>query len=93
MANSPQILRTEVAVILFLSKPGQDEGGERCIETRQGAWQIKLQGGDVSLYPASSLHRVNPVTKGSRVAAFLWPQSLIRDNKQRIMLFDCDPSI
>ena len=64
MANSPQILRTEVAVILFLSKPGQDEGGERCIETRQGTRQIKLQGGEVILYPREQPAPGKPGYKG-----------------------------
>jgi PKHD-type hydroxylase len=93
LPNSQQMLRTDLAATLFLSEPQQYAGGELSIETSYGAQQIKLNSGDMILYPANSLHQVNPVLQGSRVAAFFWVQSLIRDNEQRAMLFDLDQSI
>lgn len=93
LPNSQQLLRTDLAATLFLTEPQQYAGGELSIETSYGAQQIKLQAGDMILYPANSLHQVNPVTHGNRVAAFFWIESLIRDTEQRAMLFDLDQSI
>jgi PKHD-type hydroxylase len=45
------------------------------------------------LYPASSLHRVQPVTRGARIASFFWLQSMVRDDGERALLFDLDNSI
>ncbi|MGY0642907.1 MAG: Fe2+-dependent dioxygenase, partial [Paraglaciecola chathamensis] len=66
---------------------------ELSIETQFGLQQIKLNAGSVILYPANSLHQVNPVTKGHRTASFFWVESLVRSNDQRSMLFDLDQSI
>ena len=54
---------------------------------------MKLPAGDLVLYPGSSLHEVRPVTRGARVAAFFWIQSLVRSDAQRRVLFDLDVSI
>lgn len=88
-----QLLRTDLSATLFFSEPSAYDGGELMIETSNGAQAIKLNAGDLVLYPSTSLHQVNPVTKGSRVCAFFWLQSMIKDNHQREMLFDLDQSI
>lgn len=86
-------LRTDVSATLFLSDPDEYQGGELTIETTYGAQQVKLQAGDMVLYPATSLHRVNPITGGERVASFFWIQSLVRDAEQRSSLYDLDQSV
>jgi PKHD-type hydroxylase len=91
--NSHQMLRTDLSATLFLSEPSTYDGGELSIETQFGLQQIKLNAGSVILYPANSLHQVNPVTKGHRTASFFWVESLVRSNDQRSMLFDLDQSI
>ncbi|GAC24080.1 Fe2+-dependent dioxygenase [Paraglaciecola mesophila] len=91
--NSHQMLRTDLSATLFLSEPKTYDGGELSIETQFGLQQIKLNAGSVILYPANSLHQVNPVTKGHRTASFFWIESLVRSNDQRSMLFDLDQSI
>ncbi|HEX5124987.1 MAG TPA: Fe2+-dependent dioxygenase [Rhodanobacteraceae bacterium] len=88
-----QPLRTDLSATLFLSDPGDYDGGELVIEDTYGAHAVKLPAGDLVLYPGSSLHEVRPVTRGTRVAAFFWIQSLVRSDAQRRMLFDLDVSI
>jgi len=88
-----QKVRTDVSVTVFLNAPGDYEGGELVIEDQFGLQEIKLDAGDAIAYPSTSLHRVEPVTKGCRLASFLWVQSLIRQNTQRAMLFDLDMTI
>ncbi len=88
-----QSLRTDVSATLFLSDPDTYEGGELMIETQYGAQAVKLNAGDMVLYPANSLHEVTPVTKGQRLCAFFWVQSLVRSNQQREYLFELDQSI
>ncbi len=88
-----QLLRTDISATLFFSEPGDYDGGELCIETGFGAQAVKLAAGDMVIYPSTSLHRVNPVTRGERRAAFFWLQSLVRDETQRANLFDLDQSI
>ena len=68
-------------------------GGELELETALGAQAVKLEAGSMILYPASSLHRVSAVTRGTRLAAFFWIQSLVADEGQRSLLFDLDQSI
>jgi len=89
----PQPVRTDVSVTLFLSEPAQYDGGELCIEGASGTQQVKLPAGDLVLYPATSVHRVQPVTRGERVASFFWVQSLVRDAGRRQLLFDLDVAI
>jgi PKHD-type hydroxylase len=86
-------LRSDLAATLFLAEPEDYEGGELEIETAFGAQAVKLAAGDMVLYPASSLHRVAPVTQGSRVASFFWIESMVGDEGKRSLLFDLDQSI
>jgi PKHD-type hydroxylase len=86
-------LRTDLSVTLFLSAPHEYDGGELCIEDTYGAHSVKLEAGDLIVYPASSVHRVAPVTRGVRIAAFFWIQSLVRDDGARTLLFELDSAI
>ncbi|HJU40085.1 MAG TPA: Fe2+-dependent dioxygenase [Tahibacter sp.] len=92
-ASSPQPVRTDLSATLFLSDPGDYDGGELVVEDTFGAHAVKLPAGDLVLYPGSSLHKVQPVTRGARVAAFFWIQSLVRSETQRRLLFDLDVAI
>jgi PKHD-type hydroxylase len=86
-------LRTDLSATLFLSDPDTYDGGELVVEDAYGAQSVKLPAGHLVLYPASSLHRVNPVTRGVRLASFFWIQSMIRDDGARTLLFDLDQTI
>jgi PKHD-type hydroxylase len=86
-------IRTDISATLFLSAPDTYDGGELIIEDTYGTHAVKLAAGDAIVYPASSLHRVAPVTRGARIASFFWAQSMIRDDTQRSLLFDLDRSI
>lgn len=86
-------IRTDVSATLFLSEPSEYDGGELLIEDTYGVHAVKLSAGDLIVYPATSLHRVSPVTRGVRLAAFFWVQSMIRDDVQRTLLFDLDNAI
>lgn len=86
-------IRTDLSATLFLSDLADYDGGELVIEDMFGTQSVKLAAGDLILYPASSLHRVTPVTRGSRVASFFWIQSMIRDGEARRSLFELDQSI
>lgn len=88
-----QKIRTDVSSTLFLSEPEEYDGGELLIEDTYGTHTIKLPAGAMVVYPGTSLHRVNPVTRGVRIASFFWTQSMIRDDGQRTLLFDLDTSI
>lgn len=86
-------VRTDVSTTVFLSEPEEYTGGELIIEDSYGEHEVKLAAGDAIVYPATSLHRVEPVTQGARTAAFLWTQSWVRDASQRKLLFDLDMNI
>lgn len=86
-------IRTDLSATLFLTEPEDYEGGVLTIEDTYGVHEVKLGGGDMILYPASSLHRVTPVTAGVRTASFFWIQSLVRDDGRRTLLFDMDLAI
>lgn len=86
-------IRTDLSATLFLAPPESYDGGELLIEDTYGTHAVKLSAGDMILYPASSLHRVSPVTRGARLACFFWIQSMVRDDSQRTMLFDLDNAI
>jgi PKHD-type hydroxylase len=90
---SGQKVRTDVSTTVFLSSPDEYEGGELIAEDSFGTHEIKLDAGDAIVYPSTSLHRVERVTSGVRVASFLWTQSLVRDAWRRSMLFDLDMTI
>lgn len=89
----PASLRTDLSCTLFLCEPDEYDGGELIINDTYGEHEVKLPAGDLIVYPSSSLHRVAPVTRGSRLASFFWVQSLIRDDAQRQLLFEMDASI
>jgi len=86
-------VRSDLSATLFLSEPDEYEGGELVIEDTFGEQRVKLPAGDVILYPSSSIHRVEPVTGGTRLASFMWLESMVRDNTQRRVLFDLDMAI
>ncbi|HKT75337.1 MAG TPA: Fe2+-dependent dioxygenase [Sphingobium sp.] len=86
-------VRSDLSVTVFLEEPAHYDGGELTIETQFGVQQVKLPAGHAVLYPSSSLHRVEPVTRGRRLASFFWLQSMVRDDGARQMLFDLDSSI
>lgn len=86
-------IRTDISATLFLSPPEEYDGGELLIEDTYGTQTVKLPAGDLVLYPSTSLHRVTPVTRGTRLASFFWIQSLVRDDTQRALLFDLDMAI
>ncbi|ULU24008.1 Fe2+-dependent dioxygenase [Dyella terrae] len=86
-------VRTDLSATLFLNDPEEYDGGDLVIDDTYGSHTVKLAAGDMILYPASSLHRVEPVTRGERVAAFFWIQSLVRDEAQRRLLLELDISI
>lgn len=91
--GTPHRVRTDISATLFLSHPDEYDGGELMIEDTYGAKSVKLPAGHMILYPATSLHKVTPVTRGARVASFFWIQSLVREDAQRSLLFDLDMSI
>lgn len=86
-------IRTDLSATLFLADPDSYEGGGLIVEDTYGVHEVKLPAGDLILYPATSLHRVEPVTRGERVASFFWVQSLVRDDGRRTLLFDMDLAI
>ena len=86
-------LRTDVSTTLFLSDPEDYDGGELVIQDTYGVQQVKLPAGDMVLYPGTSLHKVNAVTRGARFASFFWTQSLVREDSQRTLLFEMDNAI
>jgi PKHD-type hydroxylase len=86
-------LRTDLSATLFVSAPQDYDGGELLIEDTSGVQKVKLPAGDMLLYPATSLHRVTPVTRGARLASFFWVQSMVRDDAKRALLFDLDMAI
>jgi PKHD-type hydroxylase len=93
IAGTPHRVRTDVSCTLFLSEPEEYEGGELTIEDTYGEQRVKLPAGHMVVYPSTSLHRVQPVTRGSRLASFFWVQSMVRDDGQRRLLFDLDLAI
>ena len=86
-------IRTDLSATLFLAEPDDYDGGELIVEDYYGSHEVKLPAGDLVLYPSKSLHMVTEVTRGARVASFMWMQSMIRDDHARSMIFDLDNSI
>jgi PKHD-type hydroxylase len=86
-------MRSDVSCTLFLSEPDEYDGGELVISDTYGEHEVKLPAGDLIIYPSSSLHQVQPVTRGVRIASFFWVQSLVREDRRRQMLFELDASI
>ena len=92
-AGTRMRMRTDMSATLFLSAPEDYDGGELLVEDTYGTQQVKLPAGHLILYPATSLHRVTPITRGARVASFFWIQSMVREDAQRALLFDMDMAI
>jgi PKHD-type hydroxylase len=86
-------VRTDLSCTLFLTPTADYDGGELVIEDVFGEQAVKFEAGDMVLYPASSLHRVNPITRGSRWASFFWAQSMVKDDGQRALLHRMDTAI
>jgi PKHD-type hydroxylase len=86
-------IRTDLSCTLFLAAPDEYDGGELIVEDTYGSKSVKLPAGQMILYPSTSLHRVTPVTRGTRLCAFFWLQSMIRKDAERSMLFDMDIAI
>ncbi|WP_337169702.1 Fe2+-dependent dioxygenase [Gemmatimonas aurantiaca] len=91
--GTPHRIRTDLSATLFLTDPEDYEGGELIIEDTYGQHRVKLPAGHLVLYPSTSLHLVEPVTRGARVSSFFWIQSMVRDDAERTLLFDLDMAI
>ena len=91
--GNPERVRTDLSTTVFFSHPQDYDGGELVIQDTFGPREVKLAAGDLVLYPGTSLHKVNPVTRGARYAAFFWTQSLVREDAQRALLFEMDTAI
>lgn len=90
---SGAMVRTDVSCTLFLAEPDEYDGGELVVQDTYGEQRVKLPAGAAVVYPATSLHRVEKVTRGTRVASFFWVQSMVRDDMRRRLLFDLDMAI
>ena len=93
MVSTGQRIRTDISATLFLAAPDQYDGGDLLVEDTYGIHSVKLPAGDLVLYPATSLHRVTPVTRGERIASFFWIQSMVRSDADRTLLYDLDSAI
>lgn len=87
------LIRTDLSATLFLSDPDDYDGGELCIRQGTDETRLRPEAGDMILYSAGTVHHVVPVTRGERIAAFFWVQSLVRDTTRREMLHDLDRTI
>ena len=88
-----QPVRTDLSATLFLSGPEEYDGGELVIGATSGTQRVKLPAGDMVLYSATTIHRVEPITRGERIASFFWIQSMVRDDGERALLLDLDMAI
>jgi PKHD-type hydroxylase len=86
-------VRTDLSITVFLNAPEEYDGGELVVEDYYGVQRVKGPAGSAVLYPGSSVHRVEPITRGTRYASFFWIQSMVRDDGQRAVLFDLDSAI
>jgi PKHD-type hydroxylase len=86
-------VRTDISATLFLADPASYDGGELVIRDTFGEHAVKLPAGHLLIYPGSSLHKINPVTRGERIASFFWVESLVREDSQRQLLLDMDVAI
>lgn len=86
-------LRADVSTTLFLTDPAEYDGGELVVEDTYGSHSVKLPAGDMVVYPSTSLHRVNEITRGSRWASFFWTQSMVKDDGKRAFLYNMDLAI
>jgi PKHD-type hydroxylase len=88
--GSGERVRTDLSCTLFFSDPDEYGGGELVVEDTYGTRGVKLPAGHLVLYPGTSVHRVEPVTRGARLASFFWIESMVRSDEQRRLLFDMD---
>lgn len=86
-------VRADLSATLFLSEPADYDGGALVVETANGAQSVRAGAGDMIVYPASTIHRVEPVTRGRRLAAIFWVQSMVRDDGARATLFELDEAV
>lgn len=91
--GTPYRVRTDLSVTLFLSEISEYDGGELVVEDTYGTHSVKLPAGHMILYPSSSLHRVQPITRGERIASFFWVQSMVQGDENRTLLFNLDNAI
>ena len=91
--GSAERVRTDLSSTLFFSDPDEYDGGELVIQDTYGTQRVKFPAGDLVLYPGTSLHKVEAVTRGARLASFFWTQSLVREDSQRTLLFEMDQAI
>lgn len=92
-AATARHVRTDIACTLFLSNPADYDGGELVVQDSYGEQRIKFDAGDLVMYPGTSVHRVEAVTRGERLASFFWVESMVRSDDQRRLLFDMDRAI
>ena len=90
MGSGPEKFRTDVSITVFLNDPDDYDGGELIINTTYGEKSVKLPAGSAVLYPSASVHRVTEITRGERLAAIVWMQSMVRDPGQRELLYQLD---
>lgn len=88
MGQGSELYRSDVSITIFLNSPDDYDGGELVIQTAFGEQQVKLPGGDAVIYPSSSLHRVTEVSRGERLVAISWIQSLVREPEKRALLHE-----
>ncbi len=93
LPDSQEVLRSDVSMTVFMNEPDEYDGGELIISTEFGEQKVKLAAGQAVVYPSSSLHKVTAVTRGKRIAAITWMQSMIPDNNLRQTLFQLDTAI
>lgn len=86
-------VRTDLSCTVFLNNPEDYDGGELTVTDTYGEKTVKLAAGDAVLYPGTSLHQVKPVTRGQRLACFLWIESMVRSDEQRRLLFELDMNL
>ena len=92
-AATARHVRTDISCTLFLADPASYDGGELVVQDTYGEQRIKFEAGDLVIYPGTSVHRVEPVTRGERLACFFWIESMVRADAQRRLLYDMDLAI
>jgi PKHD-type hydroxylase len=92
-AATARHVRTDISCTLFLSDPASYDGGELVVLDTYGEQRIKFDAGDLVMYPGTSVHRVEPVTRGERLASFFWIESMVRQDDQRRLLYEMDMAI
>ena len=86
-------VRTDISCTVFLADPDEYEGGELVVQDTFGEQRVKLRAGDMVLYPGTSEHKVEPVTRGYRLACFFWIESMVRSDEQRRLLYELDMNL